>query len=193
MDTANDLIRLFTKLCDILNKSPFEYCVAGGFAASMWGLPRGTVDIDILILIREKERKSLVSLLGNHFNLMQSHDNDMVFGNFHIWRHILAGENKKNIFPLDMIIASGEYLESVLERKIETEYKGIIVPVISIEDLIVFKSISFRDIDRFDIKNLIDAGNPIDWDYLDEISTRLIPRERRDFIDALRKNAPGQF
>jgi predicted nucleotidyltransferase len=99
----------------------------------------------------------------------------------------LAGENKKNLFPLDMLIASDKYLENVLKRRIEIEYRGVIVPVISIEDLIILKSISFRDIDRFDIENLINAGNSIDWDYLGKTSARLIPQEQRDFINARKR------
>jgi len=187
METENDLIILFIGLCDTLNKSPFDYCVAGGFAVGMWGPPRGTSDIDIIILVRQKERKSVTSLLSSHFKLVQSHEKDMIFGKLHIWRHILAGENKKNLFPLDMLIASDKYLENVLKRRIEIEYRGVIVPVISIEDLIILKSISFRDIDRFDIENLINAGNSIDWDYLGETSARLIPQEQRDFIDARKR------
>ncbi len=186
MEIENDLILLFTGLCDTLNKSRFDYCVAGGFAVGMWGPPRGTSDIDIIILVRQKERESVTSLLSDDFKLIQSHDQDMVFGKLHIWRHILAGENKQNLFPLDMIIASDEYLENVLKRRIEIEYKGVTVPVISIEDLIILKSISFRDIDRFDIKNLINSGNPIDWDYLDQIADRLIPQKQQDFINEMK-------
>jgi len=84
MEIANDLILLFTGLCDTLNKSRFNYCAAGGFAVGMWGPPRGTSDIDIIILVRQKERESVTSLLGNHFKLVQSHEKDMVFGKLHI-------------------------------------------------------------------------------------------------------------
>ncbi len=188
MEIAKELILLFTGLCETLNKSNFDYCVAGGFAVAMWGPPRGTTDIDIIILVRQEEREWMTSLLGSQFKLIQSHEQDMVFGNLHIWRHVLAGENKKNLYPLDMLIASDKYLENVLRRRIEIEYKGVIVPVISIEDLIILKSISFRDIDRFDIENLINAGNPIDWDYLDGAAARLLPQKQQDFIDVRKKN-----
>lgn len=32
MEITNDLLILFTGLCETLNKSRFDYCVAGGFA-----------------------------------------------------------------------------------------------------------------------------------------------------------------
>ncbi len=187
MEIANDLITLFVRLCDTFNKSRFNYCVAGGFAVGMWGPPRGTSDIDIVILLQEEEREAVVAFLKKHFNMIQSHDKDMVFGDLHIWRHVFAGENKQNVFPLDMILASNEYLENVLNRRIEIEYRDVTVPVISIEDLIVLKSISFRDIDRFDIKNLVNSGNPIDWNYLDKKADRLIPPKQKKFLNELKK------
>ncbi len=187
MEIANDLITLFVRLCDTFNKTRFNYCVAGGFAVGMWGPPRGTSDIDIVILLREKEREKVVEFLAKHFKMIQSHDKDMVFGDLHIWRHVFAGENKTNVFPLDMIIASNEYLENVLKRRLEIEYRGVTVPVISIEDLIILKSISFRDIDHFDIKNLINSGNPIDWGYLDKKVSLLVSPKPRKFINELKQ------
>ncbi len=187
MMIESDLVLLFTGLCDIFNKSRFDYCVAGGFAVGMWGPPRGTSDIDILIFLRETDRDSLMTLLGNHFNVLQSHDEDMVFGDLHIWRHILTGENKKNIFPLDMLIASNEYLQNVIKRRIEIEYRGVSVPVISVEDLIILKAVSFRDIDRFDMGNLVNGEVPIDWSYLEKMAGQLVQPRQLDFLKVLKQ------
>jgi hypothetical protein len=147
--------------------------VTGGFAVGMWGPPRGTSDIDIVIMINEKERKFMTGFLNEHFNLVQSHEKDMVFDNIHVWRHILGAENKNNIFPLDMILCNNDYLKKVIERKIEIEYKSVKIPVIAIEDLIILKYISWRDIDKFDIENIINSGNAIDWHYLENMIRQL--------------------
>lgn len=184
METPNDLIILFLKLCDELNTTGIRYCVTGGFAVGMWGPPRGTSDIDIVIMLDEKDRKFVTGFLKGHFNLVQSHDNDMIFGNIHIWRHILKGENENNIFPLDMILCNNDYLEKVIERKLEIVYKNVRIPVISIEDLIILKYISLRDIDKFDIENIIKSGNPIDWPYLKEVILKL--NLDWDYIEAIK-------
>jgi ribosome-associated toxin RatA of RatAB toxin-antitoxin module len=40
--------------------------------------------------------------------------------------------------------------------------------VVSKEDLIILKAISFRDIDKHDIRNILNAETPIDWAYLEK-------------------------
>lgn len=89
-----------------MNAAGIPYCVTGGLAVGMWGPPRGTSDIDIVIMIDEKDRKFVISFLNEHFNLVQSHEKDMVFNNIHVWRHILGIENKNSVFPLDMILCN---------------------------------------------------------------------------------------
>ncbi|MCU0285833.1 MAG: nucleotidyltransferase [Acidobacteria bacterium] len=173
METSNDLIILFIRLCSELNATKIPYCVAGGFAVGMWGPPRGTSDIDIVIMLNENDRKFMTNFLNNHFKLVQSHDHDMIFRTIHIWRHILKGENENSIFPLDMILCNNDYLKKVIERKIEIVYKNVSIPVISLEDLVILKCISRRDIDKFDIENIINSGNPIDWVYMKEMILQL--------------------
>lgn len=173
MDASNDLIELFLRLCSEFNSTGIPYCVTGGFAVAMWGPPRGTSDIDIVIMIHKKNRNQVSEFLNNHFNLVQSHENDMVFKNIHIWRHILRSGKGDNIFPLDMIISNNAYLKKVIKRKIEIRYRSVKIPVISLEDLIILKSISQRDIDRFDIGNIFKSGHPIDWEYLKGVVSQL--------------------
>ena len=150
----------------------------------IWGPPRGTSDIDLVIMLKEKERKFVTGFLNEHFNLVQSHDEDMVFGDIHIWRHVLGIENENTIFPLDMILGNNEYLKKVVERKIEINYKNVKIPVIAIEDLIILKYISHRDIDKFDIENIINSGNPIDWLYLEKTILQL--NLEWDYIEAIK-------
>lgn len=173
METSKDLINLFCQLSEKLNTTGIPYCVAGGFAVSMWGPPRGTSDIDIVILIDENDRKSITQFLNENFKLIQSHKDDMIFNGIHIWRHILSDENGMSIFPLDMILCKNEFLQKVIKRKLEIIYRNVKVPIISIEDLIILKSISHRDIDKFDIENILNTDNVIDWPYLKKMISQL--------------------
>ncbi len=187
METSNDLTILFLRLCDKLNASGIPYCVTGGFAVGIWGPPRGTSDIDIVIMIGETDRKFVTAFLNEHFNLVQSHEEDMVFKGIHIWRHVLGVEKGNSIFPVDMILCNNDYLKKVIERKIEIDYKRVKIPVISVEDLIILKYISLRDIDRFDIENIIKSDNPVDWVYLEEMIVQL--NLDWDYIEAIKNNS----
>jgi hypothetical protein len=179
MTTGNELAEIFKKLCSELNRIKISYCVAGGFAVSLWGAPRGTEDIDLLIMLAETEKTRITDFLSRHFLLVQSHPENMVFGDIIIWRHIVKSDSGTNLFPIDMILARNDFLIKSLDRKIELVYQGVTIPVISLEDLLIMKTIANRDIDNFDKENLIKSGIPIDWSYLKDQLKKLAAKKGR--------------
>ena len=177
---------LLKKLCTEFNRRQLAYCVAGGFAASLWGPPRGTEDIDMLVMIADEDRERFGKFLAARFHLLQSHDQEMVFSGIAIWRHIIQFGKQQSLFPLDLIMAKNDFLIHALSRRIELSYQGTTIPVISLEDLIILKLISFRDIDKYDIENLLKSEKPVDWPYLDKQIHKL--RLNKAFIRQFRNN-----
>ena len=167
MEIVEDLKVLLKKVCSELRKNKMKFCLAGGWAVSMIGTARTTMDIDILIVLDENIKKKVVSILENSFNLIQSHEKEMELNNITIWRNILSLKEKKEPYMLDLLKADNDYLKTVIERRIEIDYEGTVIPIISIEDLIIIKLASFRKQDQVDIENLIHSGTPIDWEYLE--------------------------
>ncbi len=92
----------------------------------------------------------------------------MIFKNFRIWRHVIKAEDSPELLMLDALIADNEYLKRVIARSIEIDFHGINFPVVSKEDLIILKAISFRDIDKHDIQNILRSETPTDWNYLEK-------------------------
>jgi hypothetical protein len=168
MEFAKDLKILLKKICAELKRNNLQFCLAGGWAVSMMGITRTTLDIDILIVLDENIKRKVVSILENSFKLVQTHDKEMEFKNIIIWRNIISLKGKKEVFVLDLLKADSDYLKSVIERSLEVEYEGTIIPVISIEDLIIIKLASFRKQDQIDIENLLRSQTPIDLKYLEE-------------------------
>ena len=184
MEIADDLKMLLKKICTELRKNNLQFCLAGGWAVSMIGIARTTVDIDILIVLDENIKKQVVSILKSTFNLIQSHEMEMEFKNIAIWRNIVSLKEKNEPLMLDLLKADTDYLKTVIQRGIEIPYEDTIIPVIAVEDLIIIKLASFRKQDQVDIENLIQAGMPIDWEYLE----RNIKKSRLDwaFIEQLK-------
>ncbi len=168
MAIAEGLKTLLKELCSQLNKSNLQFCLAGGWAVSMTGITRTTIDIDLLMVLDGDAKKHLVSILENNFRLIQSHEDEMQFKHMAIWRNIVALKGENDLFMVDLIKADNNYLKSVIQRKIEVDYEGVIIPVIAIEDLIVLKMFSFRKQDQVDIENLFQSGNSIDLNYLEK-------------------------
>lgn len=167
MAIADDLKTLLKKVCVELTNRRLKFCLAGGWAVSIIGTARTTVDIDLLIVLDENIKQQVVTILENSFNLIQSHDKEMEFKTISIWRNILTLKGKKEPYMLDLLRADSNYLKSVIDRSIEIDYEGVVIPIIAIEDLIVVKSASFRKQDQVDIENLIQSGTPIDWECLE--------------------------
>lgn len=168
MEIAEDLKALLKKLCIQLKKNNLQFCLAGGWAVSMIGTARTTIDIDILIVLDQKIQRQVISILKDSFHLIQSHEEEMKFKSMRIWRNIVAPQGKNEPFMIDFLIADTEYLKTVIERRFEFDYEGVTIPVISVEDLIILKLSSFRKQDQVDIENLVQSAPSIDWLYLEE-------------------------
>jgi len=55
--------KLLLKITPILDKLKIDYFITGGFAVSVWGRPRATFDIDIVVKLIEPEIEPLAKLL----------------------------------------------------------------------------------------------------------------------------------
>lgn len=55
--------KLLTKVVRILNDLDLQYFITGGFALSVWGKPRSTLDIDIVIRLIEPQIELLAKAL----------------------------------------------------------------------------------------------------------------------------------
>src|SRR5713226_722767 len=58
-----DFETLLVKIGTILEDLSIPYCITGGYAVSVWGRPRGTFDIDVVVELQAKNLKPLVQHL----------------------------------------------------------------------------------------------------------------------------------
>ncbi|MBC8186409.1 nucleotidyltransferase, partial [candidate division KSB1 bacterium] len=164
MEIANDLINILRSTTELFADKKINFCLAGGWAVGVWGAPRATEDIDLLILLEQNELNNISKILNIKFNVVQSHK--LKFKSVTILRIILSLKNKKDLYILDLILADTSYYQNILKRKIYIEFEGTSIPLISLEDLIILKSISNRAQDQNDIKQLTTTAKTIDWNYI---------------------------
>jgi len=55
--------KLLVKVAPILDQLGIAYFVTGGFAVSVWGRPRATFDVDIVVQLVEPQMASLAKAL----------------------------------------------------------------------------------------------------------------------------------
>lgn len=52
-------MNFFERLCTHLNSSKIPYAIVGGYAVALHGAPRGTLDIDLIINLTDKDMAAL--------------------------------------------------------------------------------------------------------------------------------------
>lgn len=133
------------------NGQGVEYALCGGLAMSVHGLPRATIDIDILILAEALEQAcDLAKRLGY---TMEALPMDFAGGAIRIRRFSKLDTVAGDVLPLDFLLVTPR-IQSVWDSRVEIEWEGNKLLVVSREGLIALKSLRGSGVDLHDIQFL---------------------------------------
>jgi hypothetical protein len=146
-----DLYEELVALIDALESKRIDYGVCGGLAMAIWGLPRATVDIDLLI-----ERESLAAveevaaLLGYTFKA-----NPMTFsdGAIVIHRVTKIDPDGGDVLMLDLLLVTPAVADA-WQNRTRVEWDQGLMSVVSREGLAKLKSFRASGTDLDDIERL---------------------------------------
>jgi len=146
-----DLYEELVALIDALESKRIDYAVCGGLAMAIWGLPRATVDIDLLI-----ERESLAAveevaaLLGYTFKA-----NPMTFsdGAIVIHRVTKIDPDGGDVLMLDLLLVTPAVADA-WQNRTRVEWDQGLMSVVSREGLAKLKSFRASGTDLDDIERL---------------------------------------
>jgi hypothetical protein len=165
------------------------YAVIGGIAAGCRGQPRTTNDVDLTMWVElGKEQEVIASVLKKFPALI---DNPAEFA---MVNRILVIQATNGVV-IDLALASYPFEEAMLRRATRVKLaKGLTVPVLTAEDVVVTKSLAGRDIDWFDIQGVFDRLGPkLDYpailERLREISELIDYSEVAARLDQVRKQS----
>ena len=163
MAAESFLVRALSTLIDDFNRRGLVYALAGGWAYSALVEPRATTDIDLLMLIEQPSREGIQSLLSPQFDSTVVHPAPMVFQGISIWRTV------------DFILADSEYLRTALVRRRLVAFGSLQVPILTVEDLIVLKTVAGRLQDQADLEKIRARQKElgVDWDYVERWKIKL--------------------
>jgi predicted nucleotidyltransferase len=155
-----------------LNKQKIDYALAGGLAFSALVEPRATMDIDLIVMIKEKQLNDFKDLLKHEFESIITHKEPMQFNLVKIWRVINFIEDREMIF--DFILAESKFHKNAIERAFEIDFFGSKLKVITLEDLILLKNCANRTQDLADLDKIYETyDDDIDYGYLKFWSDKL--------------------
>jgi len=137
----------FKDFLNSLNKNSVEYLLLGGWAVGMYGHPRATADMDVLIAVDESNVERLLKALYEFGapTVDKTHFKD-------IGRVFRMGRSPLRIDIINQ--ASGIDIKDCYSRRKTVTIDGVAVSVISREDLIKNKKASGREKDIADAKML---------------------------------------
>ena len=161
--------QLLKKIAVILERLKIPYAVTGGFAVSIWGKPRSTIDVDVLVQLFENKTGKLHSELVKIFELNYLDKQTMIDevakgGEF----NFIHGDSG---IKFDFFVAGKNNIHELeLKRRVPVEIDGQKVYFLSAEDLILSKirwyKDSHSDKQMEDIESVIARQKELDFDYL---------------------------
>ncbi|MEK7848528.1 MAG: nucleotidyltransferase [Chloroflexota bacterium] len=132
-----------------LHSTKTQYVVIGGIAASIWGRPRMTLDVDIVVVLLPEELSHfLESLAQSGFQVSPSAMRKLL-------RALPTKVRYGKRLSVDLRMASYTLDRQALERATPVRVLGTSLRIASKEDIIAYKVARFEDLDRADIKSII--------------------------------------
>lgn len=151
-----DLYEEFKSIVSALEEHGIDYAVCGGLAMAVHGLPRATVDIDLLILAESLEQaRGLARTLGYTIEAFP-----MTFsrGAVEIRRVSKIDPETGIVLSLDMLLVTPEIVE-VWQSRIEVSWESGSFWAVSRRGLIALKSFRSSAQDLADIERLKETEN----------------------------------
>ena len=151
-----DLYEEFNSIVAALEEHGIDYAVCGGLAMAVHGLPRATVDIDLLILSESLEEvRGLARTLGYTIEAFP-----MTFsrGAIEIRRLSKIDQDTGIVLSLDMLLVTPEIVE-IWQSRTEVAWEAGSLWVVSRRGLMALKSLRSNAQDLADIERLKEIEN----------------------------------
>lgn len=151
-----DVYAELKRIINALSENNVEYAICGGWAMAIHGVPRATVDIDLLISADSLEEVFEIAKSNDYWleGLPMSFHN----GQIEIRRISKIDDETGFVLMLDLILVTPE-IKDVWQNRLTRPLEKGSVSVVSREGLIKMKTMSGRTQDKADIEKLMEIEN----------------------------------
>lgn len=167
------LLTILRHLVAWLQAGKVQGVVIGGVAASLWGRPRLTWDVDALVLLEEGRWGEFLAAGAGHGFLPRRAD-ALAFARK---TRVLLVRHGESGIDLDLVFGSLPFEKEAAIRAKWVDLGGVAIPLSSPEDLIIMKAVAHRPRDLEDIAAIL-AAQP-------GLNVRRVRRWLREFSGAL--------
>jgi predicted nucleotidyltransferase len=157
-----ELEKLLKKISLEFEKNKIDYMVIGGQAVLIYGEPRLTKDIDIILGTDIDRFKHILEIVKKmKLKILPKNPYDFVKETM-----VLPLLDEKTGIRIDLIFSFSEYEKEALKRVNRVKISDFYVNYVSLEDLIIQKIISGRERDIEDIRIVMLKNKKIDEKYI---------------------------
>lgn len=149
-----DAAAVAAQLADALQARSQEYALGGAIALGFWGIPRGTIDVDVTLFLEPNRTSDCIWLLqdlGCEFSTSSAAQSLREHG---FCRVTFAG------LDVDVFVPLVPFYEIARRRRRPVELAGRKVVVWDAESLSVFKMMFFRRKDLADVEQILLVQGP---------------------------------
>lgn len=154
-----DYLAIFKKL----NEKKIRYIVVGGIAVNLYGIPRMTYDVDLILDLEDENIKEFLQLLKGWGFKPKIPVDILDFAKKEIRESWIKNKNMKAfnlvntewaISEIDIVIDSPVDYKKGHKNVTCIKLQNVTIPVVSMDDLIKMKKVTDREQDSADIKYL---------------------------------------
>jgi hypothetical protein len=167
--------------------------VMGGISLAAWNHIRATRDVDLLISADRSAVDSIFDALRSHDCRPKKSPPIVSVGEHSFAQFLYTPPGEFYDVQFDLLLAEGELQKSAIRRRVQRTVPGIARPidVLNCDDLILFKLVAGRIIDRADAAMLLrENREAIDFEYLRSWVARL--NLTTEFAEIWREAYPGE-
>ena len=160
MEEFSEILQL---VCAYLNETEIEYVIVGGVAVMYHGVPRTTVDIDLLLQLEDEQISSFTDFLNSSGFDASVTDIQAAFEE----KSHSTSFFRNTLLRLDIQGVNSQFDKMTLDRAILVDLFGTSMKIGSAEDTIVNKILFQGELDLRDALGILKRkGEDLDFDYI---------------------------
>lgn len=157
--TAPDAFARAMQIADAFERANIPYAIGGALALGIWGVPRGTVDVDVNVFVEGDDLDRAIAILqrlGIELDLARARAESATRGLFvGIWEGM----------RIDVFTPSIEFSNEALRTRMRQRAGGVDAWYLSAEAVAIFKLLFFRSKDIADLERLVAVAD-VDANYV---------------------------
>jgi hypothetical protein len=166
-DTLEDFQNPLKALLTLLEDGNIPHVIIGGLAVSQLSRPRLTADIDVLTYLDDDRRiPDLIEGASKAGFSLRIQDAEA----FARRNRVLLLLHDQTRIPIDLSLGVLPFEREVIERSSRVSAGDLVIPLPSVEDLIILKAVAHRVVDLQDIQNLAEVHPNLDRKRIERIA-----------------------